>query len=43
MKVIDFTENMGVLSKSETDLIVESWALVTPDTMEEHGAAIFIK
>ena len=33
---------MGVLTKSESDLIVESWALATPD-MEKHGAAIFIK
>ena len=33
---------MGVLSKSESDLIVETWALVTPE-MEKHGTAIFIK
>ena len=37
-----FATTMGVLTKSESDLIVESWALATPD-MEKHGTAIFIK
>ena len=33
---------MGVLTKSESDLIVASWALASSDK-EKHGTAIFIK
>ena len=34
--------NMAVLSKAETDLVANSWALAVPD-IGKHGLAFFLK
>ena len=34
--------NMAVLSKTETDLVANSWALAVPD-ISKHGLAFFLK